>query len=156
MLVLPSWDLLLRWFHSLLVDEPLQLPLPNVSFDLLLQVVVVGGVITVITVETTVLVSRPFIRASLQLARKGQGSFVLNLHQDLIDRDSQWGEAHELPCGGLRAHVLPSFSYPHHLSPPILSYVFLSFPFLGILFLGQLRVFHVHVLSLWVVLIQRK
>ena len=110
----------------------------------------------VITVETAVLVSRPFIRVSLQLARKGQGSFVLNLHQDLIDRDSQWGEAHELPYGGLRAHVLPSFSYPHHLPPPILSYVFLSFPFLGILFLGQLRVFHVHVLSLWVVLIQRK
>ena len=46
MLVLPSWDLLLRWFHSLLVDKPLQLPLPNVSFDLLLQVVAVGGVMT--------------------------------------------------------------------------------------------------------------
>ena len=55
----------------------------------------------VITMETAILISRPLIRVSLQLTRKGQGSFVLNLHQYLVDRSSQWGEAHELLVGGL-------------------------------------------------------
>ena len=41
---------------------------------------------TVVTMEVAILVSRPFIRISLQLARKCQGSFVLDLHQDLVDR----------------------------------------------------------------------
>jgi len=79
-LVLPLWNLFLRWFRSLLADESLQLSLPDESFNLLLQVVTVSCVMTMITVETTVLVFRPLIRISLQLARKGQGSFVLNLH----------------------------------------------------------------------------
>ena len=35
---------------------------------------------TVVVVETTVLVSRPFARVSLQLAGECQGSFVLDLH----------------------------------------------------------------------------
>ena len=65
MFVLPSWDLLLRWFRSLITDQPLQFPLPNESFNLLLQVVAVGGLVTVITVEMAVLVSRPLIRVSL-------------------------------------------------------------------------------------------
>ena len=56
------------------------LSLPDKGFNLLLQVVAVNGVMTMITVEAAVLVSRPFIRVSLQVARKGQGSFVLNLH----------------------------------------------------------------------------
>ena len=43
----------------------------------------------VIMVEVAILVSRPLIWISLQLAREGQGSFVLNLHQDLVDWSSQ-------------------------------------------------------------------
>ena len=73
---------------------------------MLLQVVAVGFVMTMVTVEAAILVSRPLIRISLQLARKGQGSFVLDLHQDLVDQGSQQGEARELPCKGLRALVL--------------------------------------------------
>ena len=52
---------------------------------MLLQVVAVGFVMTMVTVEAAILVSRPLIRISLQLAKKGQGSFVLDLHQDLVD-----------------------------------------------------------------------
>jgi len=42
---------------------------------------------TMIMMETAVLVSRPLAGVSLQLARECQGSFVLDLHQDLIN----WG-----------------------------------------------------------------
>ena len=80
MLILLSGSLLLRWIRSLLVDESLQLSLPDKGFNLLLQVIAVSGVMAVITVEAAILVSRPFIRISLQLAKKGQGSFVFNLH----------------------------------------------------------------------------
>ena len=65
MLVVPSRNLLLRWVYSLPADEPLQLSLPNESFNLLFQVVAVDCVMTVVTMETTVLVSRPLIRISL-------------------------------------------------------------------------------------------
>ena len=68
----------MRWVHSLLVDEPFQLSLLNESFNLLLQVIAVGYVMIVVTVEVAVLISRPLIRISLQLAKKGQGSFVLD------------------------------------------------------------------------------
>ena len=44
---------------------------------------------TVVTVETTVLVSGPLSRVSLWLAKKCQGSFNLDLHQDLISRGVQ-------------------------------------------------------------------
>ena len=81
--------MLLRWFRSLLADKPLQLPLPDENFNLLLQVVAVSGVVIMIMVEMALLVSRPLIRVSLQLAKKGQGSFILNLHQDLDDQGSQ-------------------------------------------------------------------
>ena len=65
MLVLSLRSLLLRWIRSLLTDELLQLSLPNESFNLLFQVIEVGFVMTVITVEAVVLVPRPFIRVSL-------------------------------------------------------------------------------------------
>ena len=55
MLIFPSRSLLLGWIHSLLVNEPLQLSLPNKGFNLLFQVVVVSCVMVVITVETTIL-----------------------------------------------------------------------------------------------------
>ena len=126
----------MRWVHFLPVDKPLQLSLLDESFNLLLQVVAVGRVMTVVTVETIVFVSRPSIRISLQLAKKGQGSFVLDLLQDLVDRGSQRGEVCELSCGGLGVPVFPPFSGSSHLPSPILPYVFLSFPLLGLLFLG--------------------
>ena len=75
----------MRWIRYLFVDEPLQLFLPDKGFNLSLQVVVVSNVMAVITVEAVVFVSRPFIRISFQLTGKVQGSFVLNLHQDLVD-----------------------------------------------------------------------
>ena len=68
------------WVHPLLVDEPLQLSLSDKGFNLVLQIVTVSCVMAVITVESAILVSRPLIRVSIQLAEKGQGSFVLNLH----------------------------------------------------------------------------
>ena len=70
-------------------------------------------------VEAAVLVSRPFIRISLQLAEKGQGFFILNLHPDLVDWGSQRGEACELPYRGLGAFVLPPLSSPSHLLPSV-------------------------------------
>ena len=85
MLVVLSRNLLLRWVCSLPADKPLQLSLHDESFNLLLQVVVVGCVMTVVTVEMTVLVYRPLIKISLQHTKKGQGSFVLDLHQDLVN-----------------------------------------------------------------------
>ena len=137
MLILLPRSMFLRWICSLLTDEPLQLSLPDKGFNFLLQVIVVSGVMAVITVEAAVLFSRPFIRISLQLARKSQGPFILNLHQDLVDRGSQWGESCELPYKRLRASVLSPLSNPSHLLSPVRPYVFLSFPFLGLLFSGQ-------------------
>ena len=87
MLVFPSGRLLLWWVRPFYADKPLQLPLPNKSFYLLLQVIIVRHIVTVITVKATVFISRPLTRVSLQLARKCQFSFILDLHQDLID----WG-----------------------------------------------------------------
>ena len=123
--------------HFFFTDESLQLSLSNKSFYLLFQVIVVDCVMTVVIVEVAILVSGPFIGISLQLAGKFQGSFVFDLHQDLVDRGSQRGEACEPLCGGLGMLVILSFSGPSHLPPPILSYVFLSFPLLGLLFSGQ-------------------
>ena len=55
----------------------------------------------VIMVEVAILVSRPLIWISLQLAREGQGFFVFNLHQDLVDWSSQQSEIREFSHGGL-------------------------------------------------------
>ena len=68
MLVFPSESLLLGWIHSLLADEPLQLSLLDKGFNLLLEV---SYVMDVITVETTIFISRSLIRISLQLTGKG-------------------------------------------------------------------------------------
>ena len=137
----------MRWICPLLDDEPLQFPLPNKGFNLLLQVIAVSYVMAVITVEATVLIPRPFIKISLQLAEKDHGSFILNLHQNLVDQGSQWGESCKLPCKGLGSSILWQFSGSSHLLPPILLRVFLSFPLLRFLFSGQQRIFRVHVLG---------
>ena len=129
MLVFSSGNLLLWWVCSFLADEPLQLSLSDESFYLLLQVVTVGYVMTVVMVEVAVLVSRPFIRISLQLARKCHGSFILDLHQDLVDRGSQRGEACEPLCGGFGVPILPSVFGP--LSCRASSYLSLFLGFLS-------------------------
>ena len=85
MLIFSSESLLLGWIRSLLANEPLQLSLPDKGFNLLLQVVAVNSVMAVITMEAAVLVSRPLIKIPLQLAEKVQGSFILDLHQNLVD-----------------------------------------------------------------------
>ena len=64
-LVFPSWGLLLVRIGSFLIDEPLKLPLSNESLNLLFQIVAVGYVMLVITVETAILVPWPLTRISL-------------------------------------------------------------------------------------------
>ena len=103
MLVLSSGNLFLWWVHPFLVDEPLQLPLSDKSFYLLLQVVAIGCVITVVTMKVVILVSGPLIGISLQLVGKCQGSFVFYLHQDLVNRGRQRGEACNLSWGAWSA-----------------------------------------------------
>ena len=83
-----SWSLVLSlgvlflwgWIYSLLADELLQLSLSDKGFHLLLQVVAIGCVVTMVTVEAVIFVPRSFVRITLQLSRKRQGPFVLNLH----------------------------------------------------------------------------
>ena len=55
-LVLPSWGLLLGQVGFFLVGEPLKLPLSNEGLNLLLQIVAVGCVVPMITVDTAILV----------------------------------------------------------------------------------------------------
>ena len=116
-------------------------------FNLLLQVVAVGCVMTMVPVETAVLIFRPLIGNSFQLVRKYQSFFIFDLHQHLVDWGSQRGETREFPCEGLRAPVLPPFSGPSLLLPHILPYVFLSFHLLRLFFSSQQCIFCVHVLG---------
>ena len=55
-LVLPLWGLLLGQVGFFLVDEPLKLSLSNEGLNLLLQIVAIGYVVPMITVETAILV----------------------------------------------------------------------------------------------------
>ena len=84
------------------------------SFYLLLQVIAIRCIMTIITMKMTVLVSRPLPRVSLQLARKHQGSFILYLHQDLINWGIKRGETCEPPSRGftidLQSWLFPSLS----------------------------------------------
>ena len=112
MLVFSSAKRFLGLVCPFLTNEPLQLSLLDKSFYLLLQVIVVGCIMTVIMVEPIVLFSRPFARVSLQLAKECQGSCVLDLHQDLINQGVQRCEACESSGGRLRASIFLSFSCP--------------------------------------------
>ena len=58
-LILPSWGLLLGQISPFLVDEPLKLSLFYKSLNLLFQIIAIGCVMPVITVETTILVLWP-------------------------------------------------------------------------------------------------
>ena len=147
MLVFSPGGLSLGLFCPFLANEPLQLPLPDESFYLLLQVKAFGRVVAVIVMETAVLVSRPLAEVSLQLAKECQGPFVLDLHQDLIDRGVQGGEAYESSYRRLGASILPFISCPGHLSLLVLPGFLLSFSLFRLLFMSQQCVFHVHVFS---------
>ena len=147
MLVFPSGGLLLWWVRPFLADESLQFSLSDKGFYLLLQVVMFRRVVTVVMVETTVLVSGPFVGVFFQLARPCQGCLVLDLHQDLINRGCQQGEACEPPSEGLGTPILSSVSCPYYLPSLVLSYIFLPFPLFRLLFSGQQRILCVHVLS---------
>ena len=115
----------------------MQLFLFDQSIYLLLQVIAVRCVMTVIIMKVAVLVSKPLIKVSLHLVKKCQGSFVFDLHQDLVNWGSQLGEAYEPPYGGFLAPILSSISNPCHLSSPVLPCLLQSFPFLRLFFSGQ-------------------
>ena len=70
----------------LLSDELLQLPLFNKGFNLLFQVVTIGRVMTVVSVEAAILILRVFVGISLQLSEVSQGLLIFDLHQNLIYR----------------------------------------------------------------------
>ena len=73
--------LLLRgWIYSLLTDELLQFSLSDKGLYLLLQVVVIGYVLTVVTVEAVIFVSRSLVGVFLQLSRECQSPLILDLH----------------------------------------------------------------------------
>ena len=83
----PVGVLLLRGLiRSLLSDKPLQLPLFNKGFNLLFQVVIVGHVMTVVSVEAAILILRLSIGISFQLSGVSQGFLVFDLYQNLIYR----------------------------------------------------------------------
>ena len=85
MLVFSPGGLSLGLFCPFLANEPLQLPLPDESFYLLLQIIAFGRVMAVIAVETVVLIPRPLAGISFQIARECQSPFILDLHQYLIN-----------------------------------------------------------------------
>ena len=65
-LIILSGVLLLRGLiRSLISDEVLQLPLFNKGFNLLFQVVTIGRVVTVVSVEVVILIPRVFVWISL-------------------------------------------------------------------------------------------
>ena len=67
--IIPSGVLLLKGLiRSLLSDELLQLPLFNKGFNLLFQVVTIGHVMTVVSVEAAILIPRASVGISLQLS----------------------------------------------------------------------------------------
>ena len=55
------------WWVFSIPNKSLQLLLLNKGFDLLLEVVAFGGIVPVVSVETTVLVPKPFVWVALQL-----------------------------------------------------------------------------------------
>ena len=70
--------------RSFLSDKLLQLPLFNNGFNLLFQVVTIGRVMTMVSVEAAILILQTFIGISLQLFGVSQGLLVFDLHQNLI------------------------------------------------------------------------
>ena len=120
---------LLGFVRSFLTNEFLQFPLPNEGLYLLVQVITFRCVVSMISVEMTIFVPGFLTGISLQFAGECHGSFIFDLHQDLINRGIQGGEVCEPPLLGawIIDHLfylpfLPSFSpYPAGLPPASLS-----------------------------------
>ena len=85
MVVLPSRGLFpCICIRPFLVDELLHFSIFDEGLNLLFQIVAIRIVVTVVTVETTILVSGSLGWIALQLPWKRQGSFILDLHQYLV------------------------------------------------------------------------
>ena len=85
MVVLPSRGLFPGMcIRPLLADEFLQFPFSDEGLNLLLQFIAIRNIMTVVTVETAVLVSGSLGWIALQLPWKRQGPLVLDLHQYLV------------------------------------------------------------------------
>ena len=68
------------WIYSFLADELLQFPLSDKGLNLLLQVVAIGYVMTMVTVEAAIFISRSLVGVAFQLSRERQSPLILDLH----------------------------------------------------------------------------
>ena len=85
MVVLPSRGLFpCMCIRPFLADEFLQFSFSDEGLNLLFQIIAIRSVVTMVTVETTILVSGSLGWIALQLPWKRQGPFVLDLHQYLV------------------------------------------------------------------------
>ena len=85
MVILPSRGLFpSMYIRPLLADELLQFSFSDEGLNLLFQIVAIRSIVTVVTVETAILVSGSLGWITLQLPWKRQGPFVLDLHQYLV------------------------------------------------------------------------
>jgi len=85
----------------------------------------------VVMVKIAILVSRPLTRISFKITKKCQGSFILDLHQDLVDRAISGVKLVNLLVGGfehLSSRWSPILAIFHPLSYCASSYLSL---FLG-------------------------
>lgn len=65
-------------------DKQLQLPLLNEGFDLMLEVIAFGSVMSMVPVEAAIFVSGPLVPVTLQFVWPSQCRIVPYLHEDLI------------------------------------------------------------------------
>ena len=70
--------------RALLTDELLQLSFSDEGFNLLFQIIAIRSVMTVIVVETAILVPGSLGWIALQLPWERQRSLVFDLHQHLV------------------------------------------------------------------------
>ena len=68
------------WIYSFLADKLLQFPLSDKGLNLLLQVVAIGYVMTMVTVEAAIFISRSLVGVAFQLSRERQSPLILDLH----------------------------------------------------------------------------
>ena len=83
------------WIRFLLTNEFLQFSLSDKGLNLLLEVIAISRIVTMVAVETVILIPGTFVGITLQLSEECQGLLVLDLHKDLIYRDCQWSKARE-------------------------------------------------------------
>ena len=84
MVVLPLGGLFPCMSIPLLTDELLQLSFSDEGFNLLFQIVAIRSIVTVIAVETAILVLGLLGWIALQLPLECQRSLVFDLHQHLV------------------------------------------------------------------------